>query len=147
MKTGDRIKQRRLELGLSVDELAQLLHKNRATVYRYESSEIENFPVSVLEPLAKALCTTPEYLMGWSAQAAPSVGQSAISRGKAYLLDAREGEVIEAYRSQPEMRPAVDRLLGLSTRQKPHLMPIAAHNDNAADAEEQALMREDLDEL
>lgn len=33
MTTGDRIKQRRLELGLSVDEIATKLGKNRATVY------------------------------------------------------------------------------------------------------------------
>lgn len=65
MKIGDRIKQRRLELGLSVDELAEKLNKNRATIYRYESNDIENFPTTVLEPLAKELKTTPAYLMGW----------------------------------------------------------------------------------
>lgn len=41
MTTGDRIKQRRLELGLSVDEVATKLGKNRATVYRYESNDVE----------------------------------------------------------------------------------------------------------
>lgn len=68
MTVGDRIKQRRLELGLSVDDLASKLNKNRATVYRYESNDIENFPTSTLEPLAKALGTTPAYLMGWEEQ-------------------------------------------------------------------------------
>lgn len=65
MTTGERIKQRRLELKMSVDELAKKLNKNRATIYRYESNEIENFPTSILIPLAKALETTPTYLMGW----------------------------------------------------------------------------------
>ena len=65
MKIGDRIKQRRKFLGLSVDELAEKLGKNRATVYRYESSDIEKLPTTVLEPLADALKTTPSYLMGW----------------------------------------------------------------------------------
>lgn len=41
MKIGERIRQRRKEIGLSVDELAEILGKNRATVYRYESNEIE----------------------------------------------------------------------------------------------------------
>lgn len=63
---GQRIKKRRKELKMSVDELAELLGKNRATVYRYESDEIENMPLSVLEPLAKALKVTPAYLMGWN---------------------------------------------------------------------------------
>lgn len=65
MNIGQRIKQRRVELGLSVDDIAEKIGKNRATVYRYESSEIEDLPTSVLEPLAKALLTTPAYLMGW----------------------------------------------------------------------------------
>lgn len=65
MNIGQRIKQRRIELGLTVDDIAEKIGKNRATVYRYESSEIEDLPTSVLEPLAKALLTTPAYLMGW----------------------------------------------------------------------------------
>ena len=40
MSIGQRIKERRIELGLSVDELAKRLGKNRATVYRYESDDI-----------------------------------------------------------------------------------------------------------
>lgn len=65
MTIGERIKQRRMELGLSVDEVAEKLGKNRATIYRYESNEIENLPVGTLEPLAKILETTPAQLMGW----------------------------------------------------------------------------------
>ena len=66
MVTGKRIKERRLALGMSADKLAEALGKNRATIYRYEGDEIENFPLSAIEPLAKALLTTPAYLMGWT---------------------------------------------------------------------------------
>lgn len=62
---GKRIKERRLKIGLSVDELAEKLGKNRATLYRYENGDIENLPLNILEPLAQALNTTPAYLMGW----------------------------------------------------------------------------------
>ena len=65
MTIGERIKQRRKELGLSVDELADKLGKNRATIYRYESNEIEKLPTTVLEPLADALGVSPGFLMGW----------------------------------------------------------------------------------
>ena len=64
MNIGDRIKQRRLELGLSVDELAEMIGKNRATVYRYENKEIEKLPVTVIQPLAEALGVPPSYLFG-----------------------------------------------------------------------------------
>ena len=66
MNTAKRIKDRRKELNMSVEELANRIGKSRATVYRYENGEIEDLPVTVLKPLARALHTTPEYLMGWT---------------------------------------------------------------------------------
>lgn len=65
MTIGERIKNRRTSLGLTVEQLAAKLNKNRATIYRYESDEIENMSISVLEPLAKVLHCSPAYLMGW----------------------------------------------------------------------------------
>lgn len=65
MTIGQRIKNRRIELNLSVDEVANKLGKNRATIYRYEKDDIKDLPITVLEPLAKVLETTPADLMGW----------------------------------------------------------------------------------
>lgn len=65
MTLGEKIKARRIELGLSVDEIAERISRNRATVYRYENSDIGDIPTGVLETLAKALLTTPAQLMGW----------------------------------------------------------------------------------
>lgn len=65
MNVGKRIRDRRKELNISVDELAKRLNKNRTTIYRYEKGDIENLPIDILDPLAKALDTTPAYLMGW----------------------------------------------------------------------------------
>lgn len=65
MNIGKRIKERRQALKMSVDELSEIVGKDRATIYRYESGDIENLSIGVLEPIAKALDTTPAYLMGW----------------------------------------------------------------------------------
>ena len=65
MNIGDRIKQRRKELRMSADELGKRLGKDRSTIYRYEKGDIENLPLDILEPIAAALQTTPQYLMGW----------------------------------------------------------------------------------
>lgn len=65
MNIGDRIKQRRIELGLSADYVADKLNKNRATIFRYENNYIKNVPTSILQQLARILSTTPSYLMGW----------------------------------------------------------------------------------
>jgi transcriptional regulator with XRE-family HTH domain len=65
MSVGQRIKQRRKELGMSADELGKRLGKDRSTIYRYEKGDIENLPLDILEPIAEVLRTTPQYLMGW----------------------------------------------------------------------------------
>ena len=65
MTIADRIRNRRIELGLSVDDLAKKLNKNRATVYRYESNYIKTYSPDVMEALAQALDTTPSYFYGY----------------------------------------------------------------------------------
>lgn len=65
MTIGERIRLRRQELRMSADELADMLGKNRATIYRYESNDIENLPISIIGDLAKALRCSEAYLMGW----------------------------------------------------------------------------------
>ena len=65
MTIGERIKARRIELGLSAEEVAKKIGKDRSTVYRYESNDIVKLPTTVLEPLARALNTTPASLMGY----------------------------------------------------------------------------------
>ena len=65
MNIGKRINARRKELGFSVDDVAQKINVSPATVYRYESADILNMGIDKLEAIAKALKTTPAYLMGW----------------------------------------------------------------------------------
>lgn len=64
MNTGNRIKQRRAELKMSADALAQKIGKDRSTIYRYESGSIDKIGSEILFQLANALETTPSYLMG-----------------------------------------------------------------------------------
>ena len=66
MEVNDRIKQRRKQLGLSAEQVAEIMGVSPSTVYRYESNEIKNMRAEKLKPIADALKTTPEWLMGWS---------------------------------------------------------------------------------
>lgn len=86
MTIGGRIKARRIQLGLSADEVAVALNKNRATVYRYESEDIEKLPTTVLEPLAKVLRTTPAYLMGWEDTLIESNVSEFLDTDKIYMI-------------------------------------------------------------
>lgn len=65
MTTGQRIKNRRKEIGLSAERVAEILGVSPATIYRYENGDIEKVPGDRLVPIADALKTTPAFLMGW----------------------------------------------------------------------------------
>lgn len=65
MEIYERIKSRRKEIGLSAEDVAKALGVSRATIYRYESADIEKLPTSILEPLSKVLKCSIPYLMGW----------------------------------------------------------------------------------
>lgn len=75
MTISDRIRDRRKELGMSADELADKLGKTRSTVYRYETDEVDKMPIATLEPLAKALNTTVTYLLGLEDELSQSINQ------------------------------------------------------------------------
>ena len=63
---GERIKQSRLALGYSAEQVASFLQVSPATIYRYENGDISKLPSKFIKPLAEFLCVTPEYLMGWT---------------------------------------------------------------------------------
>lgn len=65
-KIAQRIKQRRSELGLSLQEVADCMELSKSTLQRYESGNIRSIPLQQLEPLAKALHTSPDWLLGWN---------------------------------------------------------------------------------
>ena len=69
MTRGERIKQRRLELGLSADQVAEKLNVDRTTIFRYERGAISKVPTETLAKLAQILFTSPTYLMGLSDEA------------------------------------------------------------------------------
>ena len=69
MTIGERIKQRRLELGLSADQVAEKLNVDRTTIFRYERGAISKVPTDTLAKLAQILYTSPTYLMGLSKEA------------------------------------------------------------------------------
>lgn len=63
--TGERIKNRRLELGMTQDELAQKAgYTSRSTIAKLESGD-RNLSQPQIKALADALKTTPSYIMGW----------------------------------------------------------------------------------
>ncbi len=61
----DKIKKRRLELGLTLEDIAKLVGVTAPTIQRYESGEIKNVGKDKIKDLADALNLSPSYLMDW----------------------------------------------------------------------------------
>lgn len=69
----ERIKERRLKLEMSYQDLSDATQISKSTLQRYETGYIKKVPINQIEILAKALHTTPSYLMGWDAPPSPSL--------------------------------------------------------------------------
>lgn len=61
---GEKIKEKRLERGWTQPELAERVGCNKSTILRIERGE-HDLTQSRIKEFAKALGTTPGYLMGW----------------------------------------------------------------------------------
>lgn len=61
----DRIRERRLSLGLTLLEIADFLGVKEATAQRYESGAIKSIGHETISRLSEILKCSPSYLMGW----------------------------------------------------------------------------------
>ena len=65
-QVGDRIRERRTELRLSMNDLGERLGVNKSTIQRYEANGVDPKKTYMIVSLANALETTPEWLSGLS---------------------------------------------------------------------------------
>lgn len=71
MNFGDKIKALRLELGLTLEEVGQIVGVGKSTVRKWESGQIANMRRDKIALLAKALRVAPATLMGWETSEPP----------------------------------------------------------------------------
>lgn len=114
MEISERIKKRRLELGLTLEDVADKLGVAKSTVLRYETKAIGNMGLDKLELLAVALHCTPAYLMGWDIERVDN-GYSVKENGNEYqaiLKDITKGV------SDQELIEIIKHVKGLIKDQK-----------------------------
>ena len=76
---GNKVKSARNNLGISQEELANRVgYKTKGSIARIENGE-RDLPIDKLKLLAKALNTTPEYLVGWNIENSKLKPQSNIT--------------------------------------------------------------------
>lgn len=67
MEIGTLLKNRRVDLGLTLKDIADAVGVSEATVSRWESGEIANMKRDKIAALAKVLSISPAAIMGWEA--------------------------------------------------------------------------------
>ena len=68
--TGAKIKELRTALGITQQELGDMIGVQKAAINKYETGIVVNLKRSTIAKLADALHTTPAYLMGWESEPA-----------------------------------------------------------------------------
>jgi len=105
MTIGERIKQKRIELNLSQDELAKKVgYKSRSSIQKIECAR--NLPLPKVEKMAVALECTPSYLMGWEVTKNGKAAHDTLL--ESYIQNEQDREFIELYHAaSPELRQVV----------------------------------------
>lgn len=105
-----RIKALRKDKGLTLEHVASIVGVGKSTVRKWETGIIANMKRDKIASLAKALGTTPEYLMGWDG-AKDSPTELPLSEGEQMLINLfrqvpedRQQLVLQMIRTALEMR-------------------------------------------
>ena len=126
---GKRIRELREENGESQKELGLFLNKAESTVRMWELGNSEP-DMETLKMIADHYNTSTDYLLGKTSFRNFNL-QLFASETPTYTE--HEQNIIQAYRSQPEIQPAVDRLLGIEKSNKNTVYTVynaAIHPDN-----------------
>ena len=81
-----RIKSLRQERGLTLEQVADVVGVGKSTVRKWETGMIANMKRDKIASLAKALGTSPEYLMGWD-EKKDSPSELSLTEGEQVLLN------------------------------------------------------------
>lgn len=121
MDLKDKIRARRTELGLTLEDVARVVGVGKSTVRKWETGYIENMRRDKIAKLAEALKTTPAYLMGWDESS--SVDKPSVSslREIDELFDSLNEEGQEELCSYGRYLTTVDRYKPAEPRPAPRV--------------------------
>lgn len=135
---GDHLRKRRKELKLTLEQVGDIVGVGKSTVRKWETGDIENMRRDKIALLAKALKSSPLFVMGIKP---PADDDSHVSDediamlNKFRILDERGKHTVRTV-----LNVEYDRCT------KPYLEVVAAHNEDYSE-EQQRLIKEDLDDL
>lgn len=119
MDIGEYIKLLRTKKGISQEELGKVVGVQRAAVQKWEAGKVQNLKRDTIKKLAEYFSVSPINFISNDSTVSDSI-----------TLSSHEKEVITAYRNQPAMQEAVDRLLGVQEEEKVVVFQAARSTDN-----------------
>lgn len=126
MAIKDILKNRRIELHLTMKEVADKVGVSEGTISRWESGDIENMRRDKIMALAKALQISPAVIMEWED---PSIvhthGQS-----ESYYVDAETRRLAQELHDDPELSVMLDAYKTLSPRDAKLVMDMVRRMQN-----------------
>lgn len=102
MSFGSKLKEYRLINKMSQDDLAKKLNTTKQVISRYEN-DLRSPKLSIAVKFSSRLGIPLDILVDDSKQLNTNI-----------FLSSHEQKLINAYRNQPDMQKAIDRLLGIS---------------------------------
>lgn len=152
MEIKDLIREKRQELGLTYEQLGELVGVGKSTVRKWETGMIENMRRDNIIALSKALNISPALLMGWDfSKTAINTSNNYSEEEQQHIEDLRKlnnigkNKVINYTKDLIEMPKyqKENNVTALPKKEKQiweepgkeYLMPIACHNDNLTDEE------------
>ena len=93
MSAGERIRELRLQHGITQEELASYLNTTKQTIYKYETGIITNIPLDKIEKLANKFNVSASFLAGWDE-----------STDSANAVDDDINSILQELKDRPEMK-------------------------------------------
>lgn len=82
-----KIKRLRLENKMTLEQVAEIVGVGKSTVRKWETGMIANMKRDKIALLARALSTTPAYLMGWDEEQSTPIVEQQVNESEQLLLD------------------------------------------------------------
>ena len=144
-EVGLRIKERRNELKISMPELGRRVGVNKSTIQRYETDGVNPTRSMIINGLAEALLTTPEWLTGLSEEkeySVPTICENELTEHIKKYLDTVTSTV-NGDGHQQLLTTFLGKLIDLYTIMTCHFADAMAEIDRIAEDEglKQSIMR------
>jgi len=129
MAVKDIIRNRRLELGFTMKEVADMVGVSEGTISRWESGHIANMRRDKIVALAKVLQISPSTIMEWT-DSENLEGVQTNAHPSEYYIDAETRALAQELHDNPDLSVMLDAYKALSPRDAKLVMEMVRRMQN-----------------